>query len=88
MTAIGTCPIAWCNEAGEHPVHRQYIASEQAWHGAWFIGVNVVQAAEQPRSIELTVTTRRGTPAIIPLEPADAASIDQALVQAAERAIR
>lgn len=80
------CDVKWCNEVGEHAVHRRYLASLPAWRGAWLIGVNVVQPRGQSLGIELTIVTKRGEPAIIPLEPREAESVARALVEAAARA--
>lgn len=85
MREPGPCHVSWCNEDGDHTVHRLYVASLPIWRGAWVVGVNLTQPRRQPLGVELTATSRRGNPVIIPLEPHEAERVGRALNQAAGR---
>ncbi|SEE58858.1 hypothetical protein [Jiangella alba] len=82
------CVLKWCNEAGEHRTHRQYVMSLIAWHRTWLVGINVVQTDDGPLHVELTATTRWSAPATITLQPDEAEAVGQALIEAATRAAR
>lgn len=88
MSAASACAVKWCNEDGEHAVHRQYVKSLPVWQGAWVVGVNVAQPSCRRLGIEFTATTRRGLPVIIPFEPGEAEHVGRALLRAASRALR
>lgn len=93
MTAPATtgsdeCELKWCNEAGEHTVHRLYLTSLLAWRNTWLVGVNVVQARADPAHVELTATTRHTSPAMVALKPDEAEAVGHALIEAAARAAR
>ncbi|WP_026876890.1 hypothetical protein [Jiangella gansuensis] len=87
-TGRGECKVTWCNEIGDHTVHRLYLTSLVAWRGSWMVGVNTVQANDDTAHVELTASTRRGAVAIVPLDPAEAKSVGRALIDAASRANR
>lgn len=82
------CALKWCNEAGEHTTHRQYLTSLVAWHHTWLVGVNIVQAGGEPLHVELTATTRFSPPATVTLRPDEAEAVGQALIEAAARCLR
>ncbi|TDE13510.1 hypothetical protein [Jiangella asiatica] len=82
------CAVKWCNETGEHSVHRLYLTSLCAWRGSWLLGVNTVQANHDTPHVELTASTKQGRPAIVPLDPAEAKTVGRALIEAASRATR
>ncbi|TDD70775.1 hypothetical protein E1262_09025 [Jiangella aurantiaca] len=91
MTATASndeCALKWCNEAGEHTEHRQYLTSLVAWHQTWLVGVNVVQSGGEPLYVELTATTRFSPPATVTLRPDEAEAVGQALIEAAARSVR
>ncbi|WP_116950408.1 hypothetical protein [Jiangella endophytica] len=87
-TSHDQCVLKWCNEAGDHAPHRQYVASLVAWHQTWLIGINVVQADGEPVHVELTATARWSPPATVTLKPDEAEAVGQALLEAAARAVR
>jgi hypothetical protein len=93
MTAAATtpsdeCELKWCNEAGDHDVHRLYLTSLFTWRNTWLVGVNVVQARADPLHVELTATTRYTSPALVTLKPDEAEAVGHALIEAAARATR
>lgn len=79
------CPLKWCNEAGDHDVHRQYLASLTTRDGH-AIGVNVVQPGTNPRTVELTIAWRSGPSQIVTLAPGEGDAIAEAMRAAAHRA--
>lgn len=58
ITKKDKCPRKWCQEVGEHEVHRHYLPSFTTADGR-AIGVNVVQSGERPRAVELTMLSRQ-----------------------------
>jgi hypothetical protein len=72
------CVRRWCNEAGDHHVHRRYLASLLT-RGGQLVGVNVVQPDGQARSVELTLVTRSGPNQIVTLLPSEGDTITQAM---------
>ncbi|MBB5791613.1 hypothetical protein [Jiangella mangrovi] len=87
-TGSDECELKWCNEAGDHTVHRLYLTSLLTWRNTWLVGINVVQAGADPHHVELTATTRHTAPAVLTLKPDEAEAVGHALVEAAARAIR
>ncbi|SDU64571.1 hypothetical protein [Jiangella alkaliphila] len=87
-TSNDECVLKWCNEAGDHDEHRQYVTSLVAWRSTWLIGVNIVQSDGEPLHVELTATTRWSPPATVTLKPDEAEAVAQALLEAATRAVR
>lgn len=87
-TGSDECELKWCNEAGEHTVHRQYLTSLLTGRSTWLVGVNVVQAGSDRPHVELTATTRHTSPALVVLHPDEAETVGHALVEAAARATR
>lgn len=87
-TPSDECELKWCNEAGEHTVHRQYLTSLLTWRTTWLVGVNVVQSGADPHHVELTAAARHTAPAVVALKPDEAEVVGHALVEAAARATR
>lgn len=87
-TANDECVLKWCNEAGDHNTHRQYVRSLVAWNSIWLIGINVVQSGGEPLHVELTATARWSPPATVTLKPDEAEAVGHALLEAAARAVR
>lgn len=72
------CDLKWCNEAGDHQVHRQYVISLLAQQGC-MIGVNVVQPDIAPSVVELTLMPRRAASRVVGLVPNEARAVVRAL---------
>jgi hypothetical protein len=77
------CPLKWCNEAGDHHVHRRYLASLMTRDGL-VLGVNVVQVDRRPRAVELTIVSLHSPNQIVTLLPTEADAITKGM-QAAVR---
>ncbi|WP_053203976.1 hypothetical protein [Jiangella muralis] len=87
-TTNDECVLKWCNEAGEHRTHRQYVMSSVCWHRTWLVGVNVAQPEGEPRRVEFTAASRWAAPVAVTLQPDEAEAVGQALIEAAARATR
>lgn len=72
------CDLKWCNEAGDHLVHRQYVTSLLNRQGC-MVGVNVMQAAEAPSAVEVTLIPRRAASRVLALVPSEARAVVRAL---------
>ncbi|SEE48840.1 hypothetical protein [Jiangella alba] len=79
------CARKWCEEAGEHEVHRQYLTAFRTTEGR-SIGVNVVQVGDQPQAVELTMLPRRGRDLSIVFQVANAEAIARGMRAGARRA--
>ncbi|WP_116953326.1 hypothetical protein [Jiangella endophytica] len=84
-TSNQECALKWCNEAGEHRTHRQYVTSVVAGRGRWMLGVNLVESETGRRQIELTAVPRHGPSVVLDLQPDEAEAIGDSLVEAATR---
>lgn len=78
------CSVKWCNEAGDHTVHRKYLTSLPIEDRRLLLGVNVVESATG-QEVEMTTVPRQGRPLVISLRSDEAAVIGESLVEAAER---
>lgn len=81
------CALKWCNEAGEHRTHRQYVTSVVVGRGRWLLGVNLVESEAGRRQVELTAAPRRGPSVVLDLQPDEAEAIGSSLVEAAARQV-
>lgn len=79
MTGPEDCSMQWCHEAGEHTEHRRYLLSLPVWHGAWLVGVNLVQPVGRPVRIEMTISPRHGAGVTLPLASEEARVLGEAL---------
>jgi hypothetical protein len=85
MTAAeDQCRVKWCDEAGDHDVHRRYLMSIALAGGRLVFGVNVVESSSG-QEVELTTVPRHGRPAVIGLRSGEATAIAESLVEAASR---
>jgi hypothetical protein len=85
MTASADeCCIKWCNEAGDHTVHRQYLTSLSVAANRLLLGVNIVESASG-QEIEMTTVPRHGRPVVVALLSDEAAAIGESLVEAAAK---
>ncbi|PZF86054.1 hypothetical protein [Jiangella anatolica] len=78
ITEEDKCPRKWCQEAGEHEVHRHYLTSFMTADGR-AIGVNVVQSGERPRAVELTMLSRQDPGETVVFQAADAELISKGM---------
>jgi hypothetical protein len=82
--AADECRVKWCNEAGDHTVHRQYLASLSVAANRLLLGVNIVESASG-QEIEMTTVPRQGRSMVIALLSDEAAAIGESLVEAAAK---
>ncbi len=68
------CHLRWCQEAGAHAVHRQYLTSFLTDEGR-AVGVNVVQSGDRPRAVELTMLPRHGMGQTVIFQLTDAEAV-------------
>ncbi|SEE94320.1 hypothetical protein [Jiangella alba] len=81
------CVLKWCNEAGEHRTHRQYVTSVVAGRDRWLLGVNLVGSEAGHDQVELTAAPRCGPSVVLELRPDEAEAIGASLVEAAARQV-
>lgn len=72
------CDLKWCNEAGDHQVHRQYVISLLTRDGC-MVGINAVQPAEAPSIVEFTLMPRRAATRVVGLVPYETRAVVRAL---------
>ncbi len=84
-TANDECVLKWCNEAGDHDEHRQYVTSLAVEGSGSVLGVNLVEPEAGLPRVEMTVVPRYGPSLVVVLKPDEADVVGEALVEAAAR---
>ncbi|RIQ29147.1 hypothetical protein [Jiangella rhizosphaerae] len=82
------CVLRWCQEAGIHQTHRQYVASINAGgRRANMIGVNLIQDDRPDATFLVEITSTRAPLTSLALVPGAAADMAQAIATTAESAL-
>ncbi|WP_026874485.1 hypothetical protein [Jiangella gansuensis] len=88
MTAAAdreSCGVKWCDEAGVHTIHRDYLESIPADSGRWVLGVNVVRPHSSIIGVELTTVPRHGRSTVVRLGRHEAELLHEAIREAVDR---
>lgn len=80
-----SCGVRWCDEVGDHSVHRLYLESIQAESGRWMLGVNVIRPGGAATAIELTSVPRHGRSTVVRLGTREAELLGEAIGEAIDR---